>query len=410
MESVPNPAPRQERKAKKRGDGEGSIRYVERRKLWMAEVMLGAKPDGSPDRRYVAAKTRKDCQAKLDALRHRATDGTLGDAKAGRETVAAFLPRWLDAIEGTIRPSTHYRYRVIVDNHLIPTMGRHKLAELRPEHVVGMLATLRAKTKQNAEGDDEAALSPRSVKYAFTTIRKALALAVEWGSVPRNVAAVVKAPRVPKVEIRPPSAAEVRTLIDAAEASGSRFAPFWTVAAHSGAREGELLGLQWRDVDLDAGTISIRRTLAGVKDGAPIFHEPKTARSRRTVKLGATAMAALRVQRDRIAFDKATYVEGYAEHGLAFPSRTGTPMSASNLNHRFKEALKRAGLPDRYRVHDLRHAAATAMLQAGIHPKVASERLGHASVSITLDLYSHLVDGMDADAADRIEDVFRQAI
>jgi integrase len=372
--------------------------------------MVGYRPDGKPDIREVTAKQQGECRKKLDAVKARAGDGTLGDAKAGRETVAAFLPRWLEAIEGTIRPSTLYRYRVNVEKHLIPTIGRHKLAELRPEHIVGMLATLRAKERENANGEAEAALAPRTVKYAFTTIRKALAMAVEWGAVNRNVAAAVKAPRVPKVEIHPPSPAEVRQLIDAAEASGSRFAPFWTVAVRSGARVGELLALQWRDVNLGTGTISIRRTLAGVKDGAPIFHEPKTARSRRTVKLSATALEALKIQRDRQAFDKAAFGDAYTDHGLVFPSRTGTATNVSTLNHRFKDALKRAGLPDRYRIHDLRHAAATAMLKAGIHPKVASERLGHASVAITLDLYSHLVDGLDADAAERMEAVFREVV
>jgi integrase len=394
----------------KRGHGEGSIRQRKDRGDWRGEIMLGVKPDGTSDRRYVYGKTRAAVQDKLRGLRNAQSDGTLTDPKAGRETVATFLPRWLDAIEGTIRPSTHYRYRVIVEKHLIPTIGRHRLAELRPEHVVGMLATLRAKRTTNAEGESEPTYAPRTVKYAFTAIRKALGLALDWGAVPRNVAAVVKAPRVPKVEIHPPTPAQVGTLIDVAEASGSRFASLWLVAAHSGAREGELLGLQWRDVSFEAGTISIRRTLASAKGGTPTYHEPKTTRSRRTVKLSATAVAALRAQRDRIAFDRATYAEGYAEHDLVFPSQSGGPMDASGVNHRFKEALKRAELPQTFRVHDLRHAAATAMLQAGIHPKVASERLGHASVAITLDLYSHLIEGMDADAAERIDDVFRRAV
>jgi len=121
-------------------------------------------------------------------------------------------------------------------------------------------------------------------------------------------------------------------------------------------------------------------------------------------------MDALRVQRDRQSFERATLGDGYDDHGLVVASQSGTPINASNLNHRFKETLKRAKLSPTYRVHDLRHAAATAMLQAGIHPKVASERLGHASVAITLDLYSHLVEGLDSDAADRMEEVFRDAV
>jgi len=398
------------RKAKKRADGEGSLRWSESRRLWIGRVMVGYRQDGKPDVRETTAKQQAECRKKLDAIKSKSSDGILGDAKAGRETVAAFLPRWLDAIQGTVRESTRYRYEVIVRTQIIPTIGKHKLTDLKPDHIVAMLATLRAKQRTDSEGESVAALSPRSVKYTFTTIRKALALALEWGAVVRNVAAVVKAPRVPRVEIMPPTPQEVRKLIDASEASGNRLTPLWTVAAHSGAREGELLGLLWTDVDFERSTISVRRTLAGITNGAPQFNEPKTTRSRRTVKLSGTAMEALRAQRDRLSFERATYAEGYADHGLVFPSRNGTPTDACNLNRRFKEALKRAGLPGRYRIHDLRHAAATAMLQARIHPKVASERLGHASVAITLDLYSHLVEGLDSDAADRIEDVFKAAI
>src|SRR5205823_6772836 len=146
-----------------------------------------------------------------------------------------------------IRASTHYRYEVNVKKHLIPGIGRYKLSELRPEHLVALYA---AKRKQG--------LAPRTVKYLHTTIRKALDLAFEWRAISWNVAAAVKAPKVPRVEIAPPTAEQVAHLLDAAEAHGDRLAPLWTVAAFTGCREGELLGLKWQDVDFATGTLSVR--------------------------------------------------------------------------------------------------------------------------------------------------------
>lgn len=270
----------------------------------------------------------------------------------------------------------------------------------------------RRKPKPGTGGSGEGepiGYSPRTVKYMHTTIRKALDMAVEWGTVPRNVARAVRSPRVPRVEITPPNPEEVSRLLDSAEAHGDPLVGLWTTMVYSGCREGELLGLRWSDVDLDAGTLAIRRTLAGAKAGEPVFHEPKTSTARRTVTLAPVALAALRAHHDRQDFEKAALREGYADHGLVFASAVGTPLNASNVCHRFKSALRRAGLSDGFRPHDLRHAAATLMLKAGVHPKVASERLGHATTQITLDLYTHAVQGMEAEAAGRIHEALTAA-
>ena len=382
------------RRGRKRADGEGSIRQRSDG-MWRGEVMLGYRSDGKPDRRYVYAKTQAACRRKLDELKVRASGGLLGDARAGRETVAAFLARWLDAIEGTMRPSSHYRYRVNVEKHLAPTLGRHKLADLRPEHLVALYAAKR-----------KAGLAPRTVKYMHTTIRKALAMAVEWGAVPRNAAAVVKAPQVPRAEIKPPSSAEVARLLETADAHGDRLAPLWAVMVYSGCREGELLGLRWDDVDLDSGVITIRRLLQSVKGGAPRFDRPKTPSAARTFRLPPTAVAALRLQRDRQNFERQRRGEGYADQGLVFASRTGSPLHPTSVPHRFKVALERAGLSRSYTPHGLRHANASAMHAKGVPLRVMSERLGHSTPAITLTVYSHMLGGQDAEAATKIEEAF----
>jgi integrase len=179
-------------------------------------------------------------------------------------------------------------------------------------------------------------------------------------------------------------------------------AVLWTIAVYSGCRLGELLALQWGDADLEQGTITIRRTLERVDGTTPVYGEPKTNRSRRTVALPTVAMDGLRRWRARQNEERLAVGADFAGYGLVFSTELGTPLSGRNAHRLFKLALARAGLPSTVRVHDLRHFAATLMLSAGVHPKIASERLGHSTVGITLDLYSHAVQGLDVDAAERM--------
>lgn len=381
----------------KRGHGEGSFDQMKDGR-WRARVMVGYKPDGKPDRRAVYGKTRGECQAKLDELRRRAEQGTLAPGGGGRETITAFLRSWLEAIDGTLRPSAYERHEINVRKHLIPTIGRYRLVELRPEHLVALYASKR-----------KDGLAPRTVRHIHSTIRKALGLAVKWGSVSRNVAASMDAPKVPRVEITPPTAEQIARLLETAEASKDHFTPLWTVAVYSGCREGELLGLKWEDVDIAAGSISIRRTLSAVRHGVPVFHEPKTTRSRRTIILPPDALTALQVQKDRQAWERQKLGEDYADHGLVFATRLGTAYLRRNVIRAFKAALARADLPTTIRVHDLRHAHATVMRKAGVDMKTVSERLGHSSIAITADLYTHAVAGPDAGAAELVQQAIRGA-
>jgi len=188
-----------------------------------------------------------------------------------------------------------------------------------------------------------------------------------------------------------------------AGAAGDPLATLWTVALYSGCREGELLGLKWQDVDLNTGTLAIRRTLVGASGGTPRFGELKTARGRRTVTLPPVAVASLAQHRQRQLGQRSAQDSVYAEWDLVFATGLGTPLLARNVIRSFKAALGRAGLPAHVRVHDMRHAAATLMLEAGVYPKVASERFGHSNISITMDLYTHAVPGLGADAANRLE-------
>jgi integrase len=215
---------------------------------------------------------------------------------------------------------------------------------------------------------------------------------------------MVDVPRVATVETHVPSVADVRQLL--AATTGDRLYPLWMLAVHTGARRGELLGLQWSDLDWAAGTLSIRRGLASTAKGAPVFDETKSRRSRRTLTVPTTVLECLRAHQAAIDVERAKVGTYYQEYGLMFPTSIGTAPSARNVLRSFKAALAAAGLPDATRFHDLRHAAATAMLAAGVPLKVASERLGHSAVAITADLYTHRVASLEADAAERLAVLF----
>ena len=407
---------------RKRANGEGSLRYSERKGLWIGRLMVGVKSNGDPDIREVSAKSQKVCRAKLDALKTQAANGTLADAAKGREMVGAFLTAWLDSITGTMEPASLARHQDNVRRHISPILGRYKLADLRPEHLVALFATLRSErpaphVKPDREPGRRASkrrpatlppLSARSVKYCFTTIRLALDAAVRWGAVPRNVARVIDAPKVSRPEVRAMTPEEVGAFLDTATEAGDRLAPLYTVAVLSGCRLGELLALKWSDLT-EAGVVSINRTLVGTASGDPIFADPKTQRSRRSFRLSPDAVAALNVQRDRQGFERQALGDGYRNFGLVFATPLGTPLDSDNALKRFRASLKSAGIAHRYTFHSLRHTAATSMLAAGISAKVVADRLGHSSPAFTLERYAHAVPALDEDAADRLQQVFRSA-
>lgn len=271
--------------------------------------------------------------------------------------------------------------------------------------------TPRGKKKQ-VEREKQAqvkTLSASTVKYCCTTLRLALDIAVDWGAVPRTVARVIEAPANPKVEVVAHKPEEMDRVADVFDASTDRMAPLYTVAMYTGCRRGELLGLRWGDVDFETGLLTIRRMLRGAKDGKPDFREGgKTARSRRNFMLSADVLAALRVQKDRQDFERRKLADAYADHDVVFATPFGTPLDPANARKRLRAMLKKAELPD-YTFHALRHAAATMMLAAGVNPKVAADRLGHHSAAFTLDRYTHLVEALDTDVAERLQAMMKLA-
>jgi integrase len=262
----------------------------------------------------------------------------------------------------------------------------------------GLYAALLADGKQSNGGGG---LSPRSVRYVHTIVHRAFRDAVRWGRIARNPADAADPPRA-AATVRPTmttwTADQVRAFLE--YTADHRLHAAFVVLATTGMRRGECLGLQWSDVDLTAGRVSIVQTVIAVNHEVRIG-SPKTARGRRTVVLDPGTVAALRQHRQRQLAERLIMGAGFTDHGLLFCRPDGGPLHPERFSRTFMIEAERAGRP-RIRLHDLRHTWATLALSAGEHPKVVQERLGHANVSITLDVYSHVAEGLHGDAASRV--------
>ena len=341
-------------------------------------------------RRYVYGTTRAETARKLAELTHQRDSGL--PMPAGRHTVATFLAEWLEGQRSQLRPKSWRRHEEHIRIHIVPVIGNVTLRRLTPQHLNHLYANRLA-----------AGLSAVSVHHMHATIHRALVHAVRWGLVARNVADLVDPPRMQHREMLVLNPDQVRRLLQTAK--GGPLEAVVAVAVSTGLRRGELLALRWRDVDLDAGVLRVVGTLQRDYNRKLVISEPKTARSRRQVELSTLAIDALRTHRANQHATRLLLGEEWADHDLVFPNPVGKPQDGSHLLlGQFVPLLERAGLP-RIRLHDLRHTAATLLLARGIHPKIVSEMLGHTTVGITLDLYSHVTPTMHKAAARAIDDV-----
>jgi integrase len=307
-------------------------------------------------------------------------------------SVRDFLAVWLVTARPTVRPATWRRYEQYARLHAGPFLGE------RPVAAVTALDLQRLYAERIAAG-----CAPTSVRHLHRFLHLVLDAAVAWGLRTDNPADRARPPRVPRHEIRPLSADEARRLL--AGCTGHRIEALIVLAVTTGMRQGELLALRWADVDLAAGRLAVRGSLHRGAGGGWTVDEPKTTRSRRPVVLPPVAVAALQRHRARQEEERRTAGRRWSDHGFVFTNRLGRPLSSQNMVQRdFHPLLARLGLP-RIRFHDLRHTAATLLLQQGVHPKVVSEMLGHADVGITLDLYAHVTPAMHEAAARGLEDL-----
>jgi integrase len=339
------------------------------------------KSKGGHRTRKAAEAALRELSAAVDARRY---------VERSTTTVSNYLDEWLAVVQPRLRPTSWNSYRQAVA-HVKGRVGAVPLQSLVPLEVENLYKELLA-----TRGRQGRLLSPKTVRGVHVVLRKALADAERLGLVVRNAAAAAKPPVPSKHEHTTWTAEQLARFLRSLE--GERLAAAFVLLATTGMRRGEALGLRWSDVGFDAGRVSLVQTITTVRDKM-VISPPKTARSRRLVSLDPETVAALRDHRRRQNEERLRAGETWSGEGdFVFTNEIGEPVHPSALSRLFVSSVRRAGLPA-IRLHDLRHTYATVALGAGVHPKIVSERLGHATIAVTLDLYSHVTPAIDAEAA-----------
>ena len=413
----------------RRGRGEGTISRLQDR-TWWARVSLGY-AKGKRRRKAIYGKTRAEVAAKLTSVLKDIQQGL--PVPSERQTVAQFLEHWLENVtRPRLRPRPFLTYEQAIRLHIVPAIGRYPLQKLTPQHVQTWLNEHQA-----------AGASARNCRYARAILRTALSEALRWGLVSRNVATLVDPPRVTKHEIRPFTPEQARTFLDAV--AGHRLEALFSVAIALGLHQGEALGLRWPDVDLVEGVLHVRHALQR-SGGDPVARrrllgerkrlkyelraaagdhvrrtalqeqlvavrhrlgavqatlglaEPKSVRSRRSIKMPALVVKTLKAHRVGQLEERLAAGTLWVELGFVFTTSIGTPLDARNVIRAFSGVVTTANLPA-LRFHDLRHTAASLLLAQGVSPRTIMETLGHSQISLTMDTYAHIMPTLQQDAA-----------
>jgi len=353
---------------------------------------MGTNPaTGKRKQQWISVKgTKKDAEKRLAELLHQLDTGTF--TKPGKTTIADYLKQWLkDYCWTNLAPRTAEGYESIVNCHLIPTLGQIPLTQLKPEHLQHVYS------EKLSVG-----LSNRTIRYIHTTLHKSLQNAVKLGMIVRNPADAVDPPKVQHHEMRTMNESDIHIFLDFAK-STPYYALFYT-ALFTGMRRSELLALRWSDVDLILCQLSVTRALHQLQDGSRIFRQPKTAKGRRLISLSPSTAIVLGEHRGQQEKMRQAIGLTLTEDDLVFCHVDGKPLLPNTVSHAWTKIANRAGLKG-IRLHDARHTHASLMLKQGIHPKIVQERLGHASIQITLDTYSHVAPGLQQAAANRFDDI-----
>lgn len=379
----------------KKANGEGSIYLIKtgrNKGLYGASITLeGGK------RRYFYGKKRQEVHEKMQAALREKQQGTLVDAS--QQSVEQYLKHWLEhSAKDRIRPRTYERYEQYVRLHIVPVLGKIKLQALSPQNIQTW------KSKKLKEG-----LSPTTVSAMHMVLHKALSDAVKLGLVARNVCELVSPPRKRRQEMRTFTEGQARQFLHTVVNHPNE--GFFVLALATGMRMGELLGLKWQDISFSEGILQVRRTLSrtptALGEGAGVFveAEPKTRQSRRSIVLPDFAVEALQKHRQLQEKMRENAGAAWEDHDYVFCTFWGRYIHPNTLRQQFAALLKKAGLPT-IRFHDLRHGVATLLLVSGVHPKVVQEILGHSQISMTMDIYSHVLPIMHQDAMDKLNQAF----
>jgi integrase len=383
---------------------------IKRGKSWSVVLDIGKSAEGKRIRKWHSGYRTKALAEEARTEHLRALDK--GEYVApSKLTLRAFATdRWLPNLEplvagGNLKVNTAASYRRQTEVHILPALGSVLLKDLSPSMLAKLYGDLLASGRRTVREGQSAGLSPTSVRLVHVTLHRMLRDAVRWNLVPRNVASVAQhdAPqrtRTGEETMHVWSPAQLRTFL--ASVNGDRLSAMWTLFATTGLRRGEVAGLRWSDIDIDAARLSVNRSRV-VVNHMVIETTPKSKRTRQ-LALDPGTLAALRAHRSRQAQERLAWGPGYEAIDLVFTWENGTPLHPSIISRTFARHAAAAGLPE-IRLHDLRHSYASAALSAGVGLKVMQERLGHSSVSITGDIYSHVSREVDQAAANKVASV-----
>ncbi len=368
--------------ALKRGNQEGTI-YKRANGKWRGQIMLNG------GRLSFTAASRSEAQDWLRRTRNQIETGLT--FKGSNLSFAEYLDRWLLSAKPRLSDHTWRTYGQLIRDYIKPIIGIVRLRDLSPS------AIQRFYDQKVADG-----LGLRTAQKTHTVIHAALNSASKLGLIVRNPDDATEPPKPPRKEMKFLNAAQSVKLLKTAKTTSDRNHAMYYLALTTGMREGELLALRWQDIDLDQEILNVKFSLKRLSGGGLRLQQPKTKSSVRSIKLGKETTQVLVLQKDQCEAEEKRAGTLWQDLGFVFPSTVGSAMDPSNLLKEFRKLLKKAALPA-IRFHDLRHTAASLMLNNGVDVLVASNRLGHAKPSITLDVYGHLIPAMQAKAASVVE-------
>ncbi|HZS47014.1 MAG TPA: site-specific integrase [Blastocatellia bacterium] len=375
------------------------IKHVAKDKTVTYRIRVFLGRDASGTRHYhreTVKGTKAQAEERLTEILNKVNRGSY--VKPCKYTVDEFLDRWLEHVKPTLRQNTYISYESYLKWYVRPDLKLLKLSKIKLIDIDNLYVKLQAR------------VSARTIRYVHSILSSAMKQAIIWQLIESNPCDNATLPRKIKKEMQALSADQMIAFLQ--HAQKDCYALIFDIALATGMRPSEYLALQWKDIDFQDGSIQVRRTVSwdNIKDPqqtAPAwqFEETKSDNGRRSIPLPKTLLRKLQLHKTQQAAYRLKKGQKYANHDLLFATRSGNPISEYNIRRNFKLILDKAGLPKTIRLYDLRHTCATILLAKGVNPKIVSERLGHSSIVLTLDTYSHVLPTMQKAAAEELEKV-----